>query len=118
MIDRPQVVQGSVVLEGFAGQRRIIAGLDDLAIGDAVGDVAFDPFTANAAAHGPVGDVPGHLPVDGLGGGLGIRAQFIGGAGLGVVQAIDAVLVAPLGGALVIVVGTPDQVARGTADGR
>ncbi|MNF62340.1 hypothetical protein D3C84_440190 [compost metagenome] len=118
VINRPQVVQRVVVFERVAGQYRTVAGLDDFPIGDTVGHLAFDPLTAYAATQGPVGDVPRHLPEQRLGGGLDVRPQFKGGAGLGVVQAIDPVLVATLAGALVVIVGPPDDVAGGTADGR
>ncbi|MCY1180060.1 hypothetical protein D9M73_204880 [compost metagenome] len=58
VIDRAQVIERGVVFEGVTGQDGAYAGLDDLTVGDAVGDLAFDPFAAHTATQGPVTDVP------------------------------------------------------------
>ncbi|MNO79679.1 hypothetical protein D3C76_708560 [compost metagenome] len=118
VIDRAQVIERGVVFEGVTGQDGAYAGLHDLPVGDAVGDLAFDPFAAHTATQGPVTDVPGHLPEQRLGGGFDIRAHLVSGAGLGVGQPFEGVLVTALAGAFVIIVGAPDQVACGAANGR
>ncbi len=96
VIHRAEVVERVIVFKGAAGQGCTVAGLNDFPVGDAVGNVAFDPLATHTATQGPVTDVVGQLTKNGFGGGLDVRAQFEGSAGLGVGQAIDAVLVAAL----------------------
>ena len=96
MVHRTEVIQRVIVFERATGQCRAVAGLDDFAIRDAVGDFTLNPFATYATAQGPVVDVVGELAKDGFGGGLDIWTQFERGTGFRVGQAIDPVLVATL----------------------